>query len=309
MTTYNHTNHSKKLKYPTSLDQTPANDIFSPSLYHIPPRQGRYIVLDTETTGLNRIDHVVEIGAIEIINGKLTGSQFHIYIKPRIEMCDEVIGIHGITNNFYDNFYKNIYVNDKKNLENFLKFVGNSLIFAHNASFDLNAINVELKFWGLNELPIKKFRCSMKMFKDIIGKKEKKFYDKYVCLEKCCEYFGLKATNSMFHNALFDAFMTARMICKLYELIEKDNNLKKEIKYNNQKNFLSKNSNNNFNNIKVNQNYLGNKRNFEKIDEKNDSTCSTGELDESSQKNKEEEKEENILDGKIIDEIFNELTN
>ena len=305
MTSHSYSNHSKKLKHSTSLDQTPANDIFSPSLYQIPPRQGRYIVLDTETTGLNRIDHVVEIGAIEIINGKLTGAQFHIYIKPRIEMCEEVISIHGITNNFYDNFYKNIYVNDKKNLENFLKFVGNSLIFAHNASFDLNAINVELKFWGLNELPIKKFRCSMKMFKDIIGKKEKKFYDKYVCLEKCCEYFGLKTNNNSFHNALFDAFMTARMICKLYELIDKDNNLKKDIKYN-QNCFLNKNSSYNFNNIKVNQSFLGNKRYLEK-DEKNDSTISTGELDESSQKNKDEEKEEYILDREIIDEIFNEL--
>ena len=37
-------------------------------LYKIPPRAGRYIVLDTETTGLNLNDHVVELGAHEIIN-------------------------------------------------------------------------------------------------------------------------------------------------------------------------------------------------------------------------------------------------
>ena len=203
--------------------------------YRIPPRAGRYIVLDTETTGLNLNDHVVELGAHEIINGRLTGSQFHIYIRPRIQMSEEVINIHGITNEFYDDFYKDIYSNDKQNLINFVKWMGNSLIFAHNASFDMSALNVELKNWGINELPAKRFRCTMKMFKDVVGRIEHNFYDKYICLEKCCEYFKLKANNDCYHNALFDAFMTARMVCKLYELIDKDErfrNFKKEIKYN-----------------------------------------------------------------------------
>jgi DNA polymerase-3 subunit epsilon len=204
-------------------------------LYRIPPRAGRYIVVDTETTGLSLSDHVVELGAHEIINGRLTGAQFHIYIKPRIKMSEEVINIHGITNSFYDDYYQDIYSNDKQNLINFVRWVGNSLIFAHNASFDMSAINLELKNWGINEMPVRRFRCSMKMFKDVIGRIEHNFYDKYVCLEKCCEYFKLKANTNSYHNALFDAFMTARMVCKLYEIIDNDIRFKKfkrEIKYN-----------------------------------------------------------------------------
>lgn len=209
--------------------------IITRDLYRIPPRTGRYIVVDTETTGLSLSDHVVELGAHEIINGRLTGAQFHIYIKPRIKMSEEVINIHGITNSFYDDYYQDIYSNDKQNLINFIRWVGNSLIFAHNASFDMSAINVELKNWGLNEMPVKRFRCSMKMFKDVVGRIEHNFYDKYVCLEKCCEYFKLKANTNSYHNALFDAFMTARMVCKLYEIIDNDIRFKKfkrEIKYN-----------------------------------------------------------------------------
>ena len=234
-------------------------------LYKIPPRAGRYIVVDTETTGLNLNDHVVELGAHEIINGRLTGSQFHIYIRPRIKMSEEVINIHGIRNEFYDDYYKDIYRNDKFNLINFIKWVGNSLIFAHNASFDMSAINVELKNWGINELPVKRFRCSMKMFKDVVGRIEHNYYDKYVCLEKCCEYFGLKANNICYHNALFDAFMTARLVCKLYELIENDNrfrNIKQEIKYNPNSfksfNYLNYNylNNNLFNNNKNKNKYI-----------------------------------------------------
>ena len=252
-------------------------------LYKIPPRAGRYIVVDTETTGLNLNDHVVELGAHEIINGRLTGSQFHIYIKPRIKMSEEVINIHGINNEFYDDYYNDIYTNDKHNLINFIKWVGNSLIFAHNASFDMSAINVELKNWGINELPVKRFRCSMKMFKDVVGRIEHNYYDKYVCLEKCCEYFGLKANNNCYHNALFDAFMTARLVCKLYELIENDirfRKIKQEIKYNPNSfktfNYLNYNYiNNNLINNNKNKNkyiYLNNNKKYLNKKTKRDKT-------------------------------------
>ena len=271
-------------------------------LYRIPPRAGRYIVLDTETTGLNLNDHVVELGAHEVINGRLTGCQFHIYIRPRIKMSEEVINIHGITNEFYDDFYKDIYSNDKQNLINFIKWVGNSLIFAHNASFDMSAINVELKNWGINELPAKRFRCSMKMFKDVVGRIEHNYYDKYVCLEKCCEFFGLKANNNCYHNALFDAFMTARLVCKLYELIENDSrfkNFKKEIKYNpnSYKNFNYLNNNLINNKNKSKYIYLNNTKKF---------------LNKKTQRDKNEEisyekvlNEEKINRNKIINENIN----
>ena len=271
-------------------------------LYRIPPRAGRYIVLDTETTGLNLDDHVVELGAHEIINGKLTGSQFHIYIRPRIKMSDEVINIHGITNEFYDDFYKDIYLNDKQNLINFIKWVGNSLIFAHNASFDMCALNVELKNWGLNELPEKRFRCSMKMFKDVVGRIEHNFYDKYVCLEKCCEYFQLKANSNSFHNALFDAFMTARLVCKLYELIDKDirfRNFKKGIRSN-------PNSYQNFNYL--NNNLINNNKNKNKYIYLNNAKSTKKYLNKKILRDKNDEREindERIYRNKIINENIN----
>ena len=299
-------------------------------LYKIPPKTGRYIVLDTETTGLNLEDHVVELGAHEILNGKLTGAQFHIYIKPRIKMSDEVINIHGITNEFYDDYYNDIYMNDKNNIINFLKWVGSSLIFAHNSSFDMSAINVELKNWGINEIPEKKFRCSMKMFKEVVGKIDHRYYDKYVCLDKCCEYFDLKSNINSYHNALFDAFMTARMICKLYELIETDTRLKvirQKIRYNPNSfknyNFMSNNLSNNDNQDKFkmlnkktkrenDENIpLVNKGEDEGYNEKimaenlNNNTESTS-SNESIEKNNNG-KEKNEFSDEIIDEIFNEL--
>ena len=203
-------------------------------LYKLPPKGGRYIVLDTETTGLGESAQVVELGAHEIINGKLTGNQFHIYIRPRVQMDQSVISIHKITNSFYDEYYSDVYESDKQNLLNFSKFVGNSLIFAHNAPFDMGVLNSELKYWGLNEIPTKRYRCSMRIFMDIIGKIDIKYSNTFTSLTNCCEYFKLKSNNKNFHNALFDSFMTSRMICKIYETLDKNVNLRKKLGYNQQ---------------------------------------------------------------------------
>ena len=257
-------------------------------LYKLPPKGGRYIVLDTETTGLGGSDQVVELGAHEIVNGKLTGNQFHIYIRPRIQMDKTVISIHKITNTFYDEYYSDVYESDKQNLINFSKFIGNSLIFAHNAPFDMGMINSELKYWNLNEIPIKRFRCSMRIFKDIIGKIDIRYRDTFTSLTNCCEYFKLKSNENNFHNGLFDSFMTSRMICKIYETLDKNANLRKKMGYDQQvidcffkeskrkKNEIKRNSKNkedknkiktynNINNKNMNMNLINSAKDIKKI--------------------------------------------
>ena len=311
-----------------SNDKSTKDEILYRTLYLIPPKKGRYIVLDTETTGLKKNDHVVELGAHEIMDGKLTGGQFHIYIRPRLQMEEIVIRIHQITNNYYNDFYQDIYQDDKQNLINFLTWVGDSLIFAHNATFDMSALNFELKFWGLKEFPLEQFRCSMRIFKEIIGRIEPYFDDKFICLEKCCRFFELNSNEKCFHNALFDSFMTGRVICKLYEILDTNIELQKELKYD--PNFNegdNKLINNNENNINKNNNYeLKNKNSIiyqnNEIEEsgnmiqelKSESTSSTGGLDELTEKNKEDkintqlEKLEHFeLTYEMIDDIFNLL--
>ena len=303
------------------------DEILYKTYYLIPPRQGRYIVLDTETTGLNDNSQIVELACHEIINGKLTGVQFHIYIRPRTIMDNEVIKIHKITNSFYDDYYKGIYEGDKQNLINFINFVGNSLIFAHNAPFDMNAINNELKFWKLNEISFKRFRCTMRIFTEVIGKIDSYYYDKFVNLEKCCEFFKLKCEKESYHNALFDSFMTARLIDKLYELIEGNQLLKKKI-YIGQKsidNYLRGNSSKIKSEKKMNSkniNYLLNKMESKTIKDENrnknpevksELTSSTGgENDDSSLEKMKEEKinkqlENGELSNEIIEQIFSEF--
>ena len=229
-------------------------------------------------------------------------------------MDNEVIKIHKITNTFYDDYYKGIYEGDKQNLINFIKFVGNSLIFAHNAPFDMNAINKELKFWKLNEISFKRFRCTMRIFTEVIGKIDPLYYDKFVNLEKCCEFFKLKCEKDSYHNALFDSFMTARLIDKLYELIEGNQLLKKKI-YIGQKsidNYL-RGKNNNYiktkkeSKNKNNEKFLDiNRNNFELKQELTSSTG--GENDESSlEKIKEERINKQLENGELSNEIIEQI--
>ena len=208
------------------------NDEKNSSMLMIPPKSGRYIVMDTETTGLSsKNDHVVELAAIEVINAKLTGSQFHIYIKPRIIMTQSVIKIHHIDNNFYERNYLSSYESDKANMENFIKFVGNSLIFAHNAPFDMTFINNELRFWGLPTLKKEKFRCTMRIFCNVVNIAEQT--SMVMCnLKKCCDYFKLEQSDSMFHTAIYDAIMTAKLLCKIYNFIEMNKSIKENKKLN-----------------------------------------------------------------------------
>ena len=59
----------------------------------------RQIVLDTETTGINfQSGHrIIEIGCVEMVNRKFTGSEFHAYLNPDREVDEGAFKIHGLT--------------------------------------------------------------------------------------------------------------------------------------------------------------------------------------------------------------------
>ena len=101
----------------------------------------REIILDIETTGLEHKEghRVIEIGCIEL-NNKEVGASYHQYINPSKTLTEDNIKIHGITNE---------YLIDKplfdEIVDDFLAFIEDSPIIAHNASFDIGFLNFELE--------------------------------------------------------------------------------------------------------------------------------------------------------------------
>lgn len=102
----------------------------------------RQIILDTETTGLDpKSGHrVIEIGCIELVNRKFTGEQYHIYLNPDRDSDEAALEVHGLTSEFLSDKprFKDIY-------EEFLRFISGSELLIHNAEFDVNFLDHEIK--------------------------------------------------------------------------------------------------------------------------------------------------------------------
>jgi DNA polymerase-3 subunit epsilon len=102
----------------------------------------RQIVLDTETTGLEPSEghRIIEVGAIELMNRRLTGRRFHQYLNPDREIDAAAIEIHGITNAM---------LADKPHFADvaaeFLEFIEGAELLIHNAPFDVGFLNAELR--------------------------------------------------------------------------------------------------------------------------------------------------------------------
>jgi DNA polymerase-3 subunit epsilon len=107
----------------------------------------REILFDTETTGVfpdhleeKLRDRVVEIGCVEVINLERTGREFHAYLNPDRDVPEEVVRVHGLRLEFLRNHKRFAEI-----AEEFLDFVGDAPLVAHNASFDQGFINAELR--------------------------------------------------------------------------------------------------------------------------------------------------------------------
>ena len=88
----------------------------------------------------------------------------------------------------------------KQNLLIALEFIGNSLIFVHNAPHDIIKLNNELDFWGLPKIPLKMFRISKFIFLEIIQKDNPLYDKKNTLLENCYEYFDFDSKEIIYYN-------------------------------------------------------------------------------------------------------------
>ena len=186
-----------------------------------PSLSGRYIAIDTETTGANpKENNIIEIACVEIEHGKITGNEFHAFLHPRYQINQISEKKHKLSSNFYENYFNDVYTSDKRCLETFKNFIGNSIIFSHNANIDMQFINNELSYWNLQQIPKKRFMCTMKIFRTIFPNLSRN----YCSLSKCCEYFDFVSPNQNFHSAIHDSFMTARIVCKFFEIFNNKEN-------------------------------------------------------------------------------------
>jgi DNA polymerase-3 subunit epsilon len=165
----------------------------------------REIVLDTETTGLSPDDgdRVVEIAAIELINGSITNNKFHVYINPERDMPDSAYRVHGISFEFLIDKPK-----FKDVVDEFIIFIGEDNIIAHNADFDLKFINAELTRIGFAMLDNSRVIDTLTMAR-------RKHPGVSNSLDALCVRYGIDRSRRVKHGALIDSEILAEIYMEL----------------------------------------------------------------------------------------------
>lgn len=186
----------------------------------------RQITLDTETTGFNPKagDRIVEIGLIEIIDGQKTGRVLHHVVDPQRPIPEEVVKIHGISDEVVKGkpLFKDI-------ADEVIEFVKGAEIIIHNADFDLKFLNEEFSRAGKNKFLsyVANSRCSWelskKLFPSVKKKKNETPEEERIrglkhSLDDMCDRLNVDRSARVLHGALLDADLLADMFLKLNEL-------------------------------------------------------------------------------------------
>jgi DNA polymerase-3 subunit epsilon len=162
----------------------------------------RQIVLDTETTGLEPdMGHrVIEIGAVELVNRKLTGRHFHKYINPERSIDDGALEVHGITREFLAD--KPVFEDVVGELIDFIK--GGDLII-HNAPFDVSFLNYEFNLLQSRPAPVESI-CTIT---DSLAVARHKHPGQKNNLDALCRRYAVDNSQRQLHGALLDAEILA----------------------------------------------------------------------------------------------------
>jgi len=166
----------------------------------------RQIVLDTETTGMNQIGahyeghKIIEIGAVEVINRRLTGNNFHVYLKPDRLVDPEAFCVHGIADEFL--LDKPLFSDVA---DEFIDYIRGAELVIHNASFDIGFMDYE--FSKLNRgIPKTDTFCKVT---DSLAMARKMFPGKRNSLDALCSRYEIDNSKRTLHGALLDAQILA----------------------------------------------------------------------------------------------------
>ncbi len=169
----------------------------------------RIICFDIETTGFEylRGDRCIEIGAVEIIDGKITENSFHEYINPEGKIIPpETYMVHKISNAFLEDKPKMSEIAPR-----FIEFIGDSPVVAHNGvDFDFPFINHELSMLGLPQIP------RSQQLDSLIIARNRVFGPKSYTLDALAKWYGISLTaRADAHGALIDSEILAKVYIEL----------------------------------------------------------------------------------------------
>ena len=169
----------------------------------------RQVVFDLETTGFqfSRGHRIVEIGAVELVNGAVTGRNFHTYVNPERDMPEDAYRVHGLSAEFLSD--KPVFAHESV-APAFAAFVKSAELIAHNGvGFDLPFLQAELEAAGLATLDNE--------ITDTMLLARRKYPGAPASLDALCARFGIdtKERERDGHGALLDSRLLAEVYIEL----------------------------------------------------------------------------------------------
>lgn len=166
---------------------------------------GDFTIIDTETTGIGKFCRLIEFAAIKFRSGKIV-DQYETFVNPHIHIPEDTSQFNGITDEMVINAPLVRDISDE-----IYSFIGNDVLVAHNAIFDIDVLNRRLSKGICNRyidtFPIFKKNLQLDSYK----------------LDTIREYFGIEVPQK--HRALDDVLLTYKCLLKInrpYEIIIKD---------------------------------------------------------------------------------------
>ncbi|MEM7707554.1 MAG: DNA polymerase III subunit epsilon [Pseudomonadota bacterium] len=168
----------------------------------------RQIVLDTETTGLepSQGHRVIEIGAVELVDRRLSGRQFHRYLNPQREVEAGALEVHGLSDEFLAD--KPLF---SQVVDEFMSFVSGAELVIHNAPFDVGFLDSELAILD-RQLPSLGGVCSVL---DTLELARSMHPGMRNSLDALCRRYDVDNSRRELHGALLDASILAEVYLRM----------------------------------------------------------------------------------------------
>ena len=170
-----------------------------------------YVIFDFETTGLyaNQNDDILEIGAIKMKGDQPTGDIFSTLVNIQRKIPKAATAVNGITNQD---------IKDQPTIEEvfpkFIHFIGNKVLLAHNAEFDLSFIERYLKRFprvSLNNPCLDTLQLSRMLYP----------YEKKHNLDAIAARFEIRQQLDTRHRSVGDCLLTAKIFGEFLKTLKR----------------------------------------------------------------------------------------
>lgn len=163
----------------------------------------RYVVLDTETTGMpvSEGHRIIEIGCVELQGRRPTGRTFHYYLQPDREVDPGAVAVHGITDEFLQDKPRFAEIADE-----FFEFIAGAELIIHNAPFDIGFIEEEFAKTGNKDRADLSKHCSVL---DTLVMARDRHPGQRNTLDALCVRYHIDNSSRTLHGALLDAEILA----------------------------------------------------------------------------------------------------